>query len=91
MIAELGLALSLSITKPEFPTVEQIAISCEQTAPCAQVKAQEAERLRVEADLRHTAESITPTGTHYNNYSWGNCTEYVASRVQVPDSMGNAH
>lgn len=26
-----------------------------------------------------------------NNYAWGNCTWFVANRVSVPSSLGNAH
>lgn len=87
---DLILAALIQIQKPDFPTVQQIAATCEESAPCAEVRAAEAERLRVEADVRHTAESITPTGTYYNNYSFLQCTWYVASRISVPEYMGNA-
>lgn len=90
MIAEVGLALSLSFNKPDFPTVQQIAATCEQTAPCAQVRAQEAERLRVEADLAGTVSRLQPFGTYSNSYSFGQCTYYVSSRISVPEYMGNA-
>jgi len=30
-------------------------------------------------------------GTFFNDYAWGNCTAYVASRVHVPNSLGNAN
>ena len=87
---ELALAAYLTIKKPEFPTPQEIAITCEQSAPCATVKAQEEERLRVEADLRQTALRLQPTGTYGNSYAYRQCTWYVASRVQVPSYLGNA-
>lgn len=34
---------------------------------------------------------IAPLGTYSNDYAWGNCTWYVASRLPVPNSMGNAN
>ena len=33
---------------------------------------------------------MQPTGTFANSYTGGNCTWYVASRIQVPSFMGNA-
>lgn len=30
-------------------------------------------------------------GTYANDYAPGNCTQYVASRIQIPNSMGNAN
>lgn len=34
---------------------------------------------------------VAPIGTYSNDYEWGNCTEYVASRKLVPNSMGDAN
>lgn len=87
---ELALAAYLTIKKPEFPTPQEIAITCEQSAPCAAVKAQGEERLRVEADLRQSALRLQPVGTYGNTYSYRQCTWYVASRLDVPSYMGNA-
>lgn len=55
----------------------------------------EAERLRqaqiaLQADLNATANRLQPQGTFGNNYTALNCTWYVASRIQVPNGMGNA-
>lgn len=75
---------------PEFPTVAQIADVCAQSAPCAQIKAETEARERLEADRAQTAARMLPQGTYGNNYAWGNCTSYVASRIAVPGSMGNA-
>lgn len=88
---ELALAAYLTIKKPEFPTPQEIAITCEQSAPCATVKAQEEERLRVEADLRQTALRLQPTGTYGNGYAYGHCTALAASMVPVPSGWGNAN
>lgn len=33
---------------------------------------------------------LSPFGTYRNNYAWGNCTWYVASRRPVPSNWGNA-
>lgn len=43
-----------------------------------------------QAYLNSIANRVQPTGTYSNNYAWGNCTAYVASRINVPDSLGNA-
>lgn len=34
---------------------------------------------------------VSPAGTYANTYDYGNCTEYVASRIKVPNSWGNAN
>lgn len=34
---------------------------------------------------------LRPLGTYANDYAPGNCTWYVASRLPVPNSMGNAN
>lgn len=34
---------------------------------------------------------LRPYGTYPNDYAFGNCTIYVASRLPVPNSMGNAN
>lgn len=52
-------------------------------------RATEAVQKRLEW-LASIKERVQPYGTYNNNYSWGNCTLYVASRISVPDSMGNA-
>lgn len=86
MIAELGLALSVSVNKPEFPTAQQIAITCDQTPSCLAAKQQAA----LEADMAKTASQLMPFRTYSDSYSWGQCTDYVASRINVPSFMGNA-
>lgn len=35
---------------------------------------------------------VTPPPVNYpNTYDWGNCTWFVASRINVPDNLGNAN
>lgn len=34
---------------------------------------------------------IMPYGTYGSTYAWGNCTAYVASRINVPNNLGNAN
>ena len=68
------------------------AIQIEQANKLAQ---EEAERVRqaqiaLEQDLNNTASKLQPQGTYANNYTALNCTWYVAGRIQVPNSMGNA-
>jgi surface antigen len=53
-------------------------------------KAAEAARVAQEAAR---AVQVTQAAVSYyggNNYSWGQCTWYVANRTSVPSSMGNA-
>lgn len=54
-------------------------------------RAAEAERQRVAAEIARTRDRVRPYGTYGNSYSFGNCTAYVASRVAVPNSWGNAN
>jgi hypothetical protein len=34
---------------------------------------------------------VAPVASYSNTYEWGNCTAYVASRVHVPETWGNAN
>lgn len=36
------------------------------------------------------ANRVAPYGSFLNGYAWGNCTRYVASRIRVPEMLGNA-
>lgn len=61
----------------------------------AKQAAEEAERARQEEEgrtvwLKSIAVRPQPTGTYYNSYYWHQCTWYVASRLNLPSSLGNA-
>jgi surface antigen len=56
----------------------------------AAIAAAAAEAAR-QARIAAIAGRVQPNGTYGNNYAFGNCTAYVASRVAVPNSMGNAN
>jgi surface antigen len=43
------------------------------------------------ADLNATADRLRPTGSIRNGYAYHQCTWYVASRIPVPASLGNAN
>lgn len=67
----------------------------EQAARAAREAAEQAERerlaqLALQQDKDATASRMHPQGTFGSNYTALNCTWYVASRIQVPNSMGNA-
>lgn len=53
-------------------------------------KQAEAAKAAHEADLARTRDRVKPFGTYSSSYSFGNCTSYVASRIKVPNSWGNA-
>lgn len=88
--------LSITTEKPSF---EKDVLE-----PLRAAQAAEEERKRVEAEkaakdaeiarkayLNATVGRIRAYGTYANDYTWGNCTRYVASRINVPNSMGNAN
>lgn len=71
---------------PNFPSPQEISASCDATPACAKAKAEAA----LEADRVNTAAQMQPAFTYGNSYASGNCTYYVASRIQVPSYLGNA-
>lgn len=79
--------LVIHTERPAFPTTTEISNGCQARPQCAQAVAEAA----LEADRAQTAARLMPQGTYGNNYSWGNCTAYVASRIAVPNSLGNAN
>lgn len=56
--------------------------------PLRQTQADEAAAEQAQIDA--IATRVKPTGTYLNNYDYHQCTWYVASRVRVPGSMGDA-
>ena len=69
---------------------EQIRLEEERKAREAAEAARKAEEARL-AHIAAVASRLAPYGTYGNSYSWGNCTFYVASRIQVPGNLGNAN
>lgn len=86
MLESLLLSLHLAASKPEFPTPQKIATVCDLTPSCLAARNQ----LALEQDLARTANDLKPFGTYGSMYGWGQCTQYVASRISVPEFMGNA-
>jgi surface antigen len=72
---------------PNFPSPQEISASCDATPACAKAKADAA----LEADRAKTASEMQPAFTYGNTYASGNCTLYVASRIAVPNHLGNAN
>lgn len=91
-----------TINVDQFVTVKTISYEDDVLKPLRRAQFEAAEKARkareeaeaiqraYQSDLNTTASRMAPYGTYTNDYSWGNCTAYVASRVQVPNSMGNA-
>lgn len=69
---------------------EQIRLEEERKAREAAEAARKAEEARL-ARIAAVAARVAPYGSYGNGYSWGNCTFYVASRIQVPGNLGNAN
>ena len=69
---------------------EQIRLEEERKAREAAEAARKAEEAR-QAMIAAVAGRVAPYGSYGNGYSWGNCTFYVASRIQVPGNLGNAN
>lgn len=64
-----------------------------EAAEKARVAAEAAEKARVAAEQaarEAQAARVRAFATYGNNYTPGQCTWYVASRINVPQSMGNA-
>lgn len=78
--------LVVETKKPDFPTVQEITATCDATPSCAKAKADAA----LEADRAKTASEMQPAFTYGSTYASGNCTLYVASRIAVPNNLGNA-
>lgn len=62
-----------------------------ENARLAAVEATRQAEIARQANLNSIAGKVKPYGTYYNNYARGNCTLYVASRISVPNSLGNAN
>lgn len=76
------------------PLREAQAKQAAETAAKAEEAARQAEKARQEAERAAeaaTAARVQPMSSYGNNYTPGNCTWYVASRISVPSSMGNAN
>lgn len=81
---------------PNFDVEVLQPLQAAQKAQADKVAAEAAEAARQaeiarQAYLNSVAGRVRPTGTYGNNYNWGNCTQYVASKISVPDSLGNAN
>jgi len=72
---------------PNFPSPQEISQTCDATPACAKAKADAA----LEADRANTASQMQAPFTYGNSYAPGNCTYYVASRINVPSYLGNAN
>lgn len=83
------------IIKPELIKLEEqrqaaaLAAAQAKVLAAAQAQAAQAEAARIEQ--ARLARLPQPFGTFSNSYNWGNCTWYVASRKQIPNTWGNAN
>lgn len=82
-------AVEYRAQQPDFDRDVIIPLRKIQAAEAAKEAAEAAKRL--EADIARTRDRVKPTGTYASTYSFGNCTYYVASRIQIPGSWGNAN
>lgn len=82
--------------RPDYDqTVLEPLHAAEKLAADQQAAADTEAARQAEIERQRVAAIPAPEPTHYevsyeNNYTPGNCTWYVASRVSVPSSMGNA-
>ena len=83
--------LTTKDTRPNF-TDEVVKLRNWQAVEAQKAReAAEAARRAYLADLARTAALVAPEGTYANSYAWGQCTWYVASRIKVPNYLGNAN
>ena len=80
-------AVILEIQKPQSQKVD---FDKEVVIPLREKQAAAAKAAH-EAELAKTRDRVKPFGTFGSTYYFGNCTYYVASRIQVPNSWGNAN
>lgn len=86
------LVTSLTITTPVPPPPPEIQVPVKPIKQIAQISPTELpEPIYKLEPIEPPSLPVAPTGTYSNDYEWGNCTELVASRKKVPNSMGNAN
>lgn len=99
--ADMSLAQNIKVSIIEAPIhnifpdrtaiVAQQRVDAENARLKAEAEAEAARQAAIRADFDATANRMLPFGSYaIGNYTPGNCTFYVSSRLPVPPSMGNA-
>lgn len=100
------LAVAIAVTKTAQPALQpklQIPVVLQQSPnfsrdvviPLQKQQAEEAAAAQAAAaaqlaEANRIKDRVKPFGTFSNFYAWGNCTWYVASRIDLPSFWGNA-
>lgn len=73
---------------PDFD--RDILVPLREKQAIAAAAAAKAEQDRINAQIAATRDRVRPHGTYRSSYYYGQCTYYVASRINVPSNWGNA-